>query len=169
MPVRRKRTSDDCVRSATNSDAQLILSLYDLRRNAEMRKARHYISADFWPESAEDVLNLARRYPSRENAWLRQVTTYWDMAASFVLRGALHEGLFFDCSGEMYCVLAKFTPFLPDIRQKLPFFLVNVEAVATRTIEGRERLQRLQTKLARRQQKLAQRRAAVAATSAGYG
>jgi hypothetical protein len=154
--------------AATTGDAQVILSLYELRREQAMRDARNFISADFWPESAEDVLRLARSYPSRENTFLRQVTSYWEMAASLVLRGALHEGLFFDSSGEMYCVFAKFKPFLAEIRAKLPYFLVNVEAVAVRSAEGRARLQRLETRLARRQQKLAQRRAAVAATSAGY-
>ena len=90
------------------------------------------------------------------------------MAASFVLRGALHEGLFFDASGEMYCVYAKFKPFLTEIRQKLPQFLLTVEKVVMNTQEGRDRLERLERRLARRQQKLAERRAAVAATSAGF-
>ena len=152
---------------ATASDAQIILQLYELRREAEMRKARHFISAEFWPETAEDTLRIARAYPSPENTWLRQVTSYWEMAASFVLRGALHEGLFFDASGEMYCVYAKFKPFLGEIRQKLPYFLLTVEKVILRTEEGRQRLERLEKSLSRRRQK-AQRRAAVAATSAGF-
>jgi hypothetical protein len=155
-------------RSATATDAQIILQLYDLRREKEMRKARHFISAEFWPESAEDTLRIARAYPSPENTWLRQVTSYWEMAASFVLRGALHEGVFFDASGEMYCVYAKFRPFLTEIRQKLPYFLLTVEKVVMNTQEGRERLERLEKRLARRKQKLAERRAAVAAASAGF-
>jgi hypothetical protein len=155
-------------RGATAADAQIILQLYDLRRDTEMRKARHFISAEFWPESAEDTLRIARAYPSTENTWLRQVTSYWEMAASFVLRGALHEGLFFDASGEMYCVYAKFRPFLPGIRQKLPHFLLTVEKVVMNTQEGRDRLERLEKRLARRKQKLTERRAAVAATSAGF-
>jgi len=133
-----------------------------------MRKARHFIAAEFWPETVEDTLRIARAYPSPENTWLRQVTSYWEMAASFVLRGALHEGLFFDANGEMYCVYAKFKPFLSEIRQKLPQFLLTVEKVVVNTQEGRDRLERLEKRLARRQQKLAERRAAVAATSAGF-
>jgi hypothetical protein len=153
---------------AAAADVQIILQLYEMRRESEMRKARHFISAEFWPESAEDTLQLARAYPSLENTWLRQVTSYWEMAASFVLRGAVHEGLFFDSSGEMYCVFAKFKPYLPEIRQKLPYFLLTVEKVIMNTPEGRQRLDRLEKRLARRQQKLAGRRAAVAATSAGF-
>ncbi len=168
--MRRKRPSqgESTEVKAAAADAQIILRLYELRRDPAMRDARDFISADFWPESAEDTLRLARNYPSQENTYLRQVTTYWEMAAALVLRGALHEGLFFDCSGEMYCVFAKFNPYLAEIRKKLPFFLASVEAVVKRTPEGRARLQRLEARLARRKQKLAQRRAAVAATSAGY-
>jgi hypothetical protein len=153
---------------ATADDAQIILYLYELRRETQMRQARHFMSANFWPQSGEDTLKIARAYPSQENTWLRQVTSYWEMAASLVARGALHEGLFFDCSGEMYCVFAKFKQHLPEIRRKLPYFLVTVEKVIMNTPEGRDRLCRLEAKLARRQQKLGERRAAVAATSAGY-
>jgi len=53
-------------RCATAADAQIILQLYDLRRDTEMRKARHFISAEFWPESAEDTLRIAREYPGPE-------------------------------------------------------------------------------------------------------
>lgn len=171
MP-RRSRPSGNPMatfsRGATAADAQIILQLYDLRRDTEMRKARNFISAELWPESAEDTLRIARAYPSPENTWLRQVTSYWEMAASFVLRGALDEGLFFDASGEMYCVYAKFRPFLPEIRQKLPYFLLSVEKVVMNTPEGRNRLERLEKRLARRKQKLAERRAAYVGTSAGF-
>ncbi len=153
---------------ATAADVQIILRLYDLRRDTQMRKARHFISAEFWPESAEDTLRIARSYPSEENTWLRQVTSYWEMAASFVLRGALHEGLFFDSSGEMYCVYAKFRPFLAEIRHKLPYFLLTVEKVILNTPEGRKRLERLEKRLARRKQKLAERSAVLAGASAGF-
>jgi hypothetical protein len=153
---------------ATAADAQIILQLYDLRRDKEMRKARHFISAEFWPESADDTLRIARAYPSPQNTWLRQVTSYWEMAASFVLRRALHEGLFFDASGEMYCVYAKFRPYLTEIRQKLPYFLLTVEKVVMNTAEGQKRLDRLEKRLARRKQKLAERAATLVGTSAGF-
>ncbi len=163
-PVQTATTSG----CATAADAQIVLQLYDLRRDSEMRRARHFISAEFWPESAEDTLRVARSYPSEENTSLRQVTSYWEMAASFVLRGALHEGIFFDASGEMYCVYAKFKPFLPEIRQKLPYFLLTVEKVIMNTPEGRNRLERLEKRLARRKQKLAERSATLAGASAGF-
>ena len=161
-PARSKPGGASC------ADAELILYLYDLRRDPEMRAAREFISSQFWPEVAEDTLRLARAYPSKENTWLRQVTSYWEMAASFVLRGALNQELFFDSSGEMYCVFAKFKPFLPEIRRKLPYFLLHVEKVIEATREGRERLARLEARLARRRQRIEQRRAVLAAASAGY-
>ncbi len=155
-------------RGASAADVEIILRLYELRRDPEMRKARNFMSAEFWPEKAEDILQLARAFPSPENTWLRQVTSYWEMAAAFVLRGGLHEGLFFDCSGEMYCMFAKFVPFLEEVRRKLPYFLRGVEKVVLNTREGRDRLERLQKRLARRRQKLSERCASIAAASAGF-
>ena len=153
---------------ATQADADLILYLYDMRRDEEMRKARHFVSADFWPETAEDVLRVIRAYPSQENTYLRQVISYWEMAAAFVLRGALHEKLFYDCTGEMYCVFSKFQPFLKELRPKLPFFLLTVEEVIMRLPEGRERLARIQRRLERRKQKLQSRKQIYSNASAGY-
>ena len=153
---------------ATHADVQIMLQLYDMRRETEMRNARHFVSAEYWPESAEDVMQVVRAYPSTENTYLRQVTSYWEMAASFVLRGGLHAGLFYDVTGEMWCVFAKFKPFLEELRKRLPLFLLSVEQVIMSTPEGRDRLARLERRLARRQQKLADRRAAISQTSAGY-
>ena len=129
----------------TASDANLILELYDLRREAEMRKARNWWGADFFPQSADDVMNVAFTMGSQENNWFRQVAGYWNMAASFVLLGALHEGLFLQpsVSGEMFLIFAKIHPFLKELREKIgdPHFFLNIEKVITRTKWGRDRLQ----------------------------
>lgn len=152
---------------ATAADGQIICQLYDLRRDDEMRKARHFLSAEFWPRSSEDILRVLRAFPSQENSWLGQVTTYWEMAAALVLRGALHEGLFFDCSGEMYCMFAKFKPFLPALREKTPRILLYVEKVIMNSVEGRERMERLEKRLERREKKIAARQAAMATAATG--
>jgi hypothetical protein len=68
----------------THADAQLILQLYDLRREAEMRKARNWSTAQFWPQSAEDYIKVSSAMGTPENAYLRQVNSYWDMVASFI-------------------------------------------------------------------------------------
>ena len=125
----------------TAEDAKIIMRLYDLRREPEMRKARGWF-ANFVPRSADDVVQVINGAPPQENAWFRQVSSYWDMAASFVLRGALNEELFVDNSGEMFFVLGKVYPFLKEIRAKTNTpYLQRVEKVATRTKEARERLQ----------------------------
>ncbi|HKW17407.1 MAG TPA: hypothetical protein VJO35_07875 [Terriglobales bacterium] len=125
----------------TAEDAGIIMRLYDLRRESEMRKARAWY-AGWWPASVDDVLQVLNSSGTQENAWFRQVNGYWDMAASFVLRGALNEELFVDSCGEMWFILAKLEPFLKEVRQKagIPHAFMRVEEIATRTKEARERL-----------------------------
>jgi hypothetical protein len=128
---------------ATAADAELILKLYDLRREAEMRKARAWF-AGWWPRSADDVVEMINAPANPlENAWFRQVSGYWEMAASFVLRGVLNEELFCDSSGEMWFALAKVYPFLKEVREKArtPYLFQRVEKVATGSDEARDRLQ----------------------------
>ncbi|HVI11083.1 MAG TPA: hypothetical protein VND65_22565 [Candidatus Binatia bacterium] len=131
-------------KKATATDAQLIMQLYDLRREPEMRKARHWWLTAFWPESADDFLKVATNMGSQENNWLRQVASYWSMASSFVLHGALNGDLFIQpaVSGEMFIVLAKVHPFLKEAREKLgdPHFMRNIESVIGGSKFGRERL-----------------------------
>jgi len=128
--------------TATANDAQIIMQLYDLRREGEMRKARQWF-AGFWPASAEDFLQVINAVNPQENAWFRQVSGYWDMAASFVLRGVLNEDLFVDSGGEMWFVLSKVYPFLKEVREKAksPHLFERIERVATSTEAGRERLE----------------------------
>ncbi len=134
-------------KKATVQDAELILKLYDLRREAEMRKARHWLTAEFWPQSADEFIKVVNSFPSRENAWLRQVGGYWDMAASFVLQGALNEDLFLQpgCSGEMFFIFAKVYPFLKEFRAKTnnADAFANIEKVATGSKVARKRLERV--------------------------
>jgi hypothetical protein len=131
-------------KKATSTDAQLILQLYDLRREAEMRKARSWWFTQFWPKSADDFLKVALTPGSQENNWLRQVSGYWSMAASFVLHGALNEDLFLQppVSGEMFIVFAKVHPFLKELREKAgdPQMFGTIEKVITGSKFGRERL-----------------------------
>ena len=131
-------------KKATATDAQLIMQLYDLRREPEMRKARSWWLGEFWPQSADDFMKIAGAMGSQENNWLRQVGGYWSMAASFVLHGALSEELFIQpaVSGEMVFVFAKVQPFLKELREKSgdPQLFGNIEKVITGSKFGRERL-----------------------------
>ena len=131
-------------KKATANDAQIIMQLYDLRRETEMRKARSWWLGDFWPQSADDFMKIAGATGSPENNWLRQVGGYWSMAASFVLQGALNEELFIQpaVSGEMYFLFAKIHPFLKELREKAgdPQMFGNIEKVITGSKLGRDRL-----------------------------
>jgi hypothetical protein len=131
-------------KKATTADAQLILQLYDLRREAEMRKARHWWVAEFFPQNADEFMKVASAMGTQENNWLRQVGGYWSMAASFVLHGTLSEELFLQpaVSGEMYFLLAKVHPFLKELREKIgdPHLFGNIEKVIMNSKAGRDRL-----------------------------
>lgn len=130
-------------KKATVADAQLILQLYDLRREAEMRKARNWWFVEFWPRTADDFLKIAFTPGTPQNNWLRQVTGYWSMAASFVLQGALSADLFLQpaVSGEMFIVFAKVHPFLKELREKAgdPEMFGNIEKAIMGSKYGRER------------------------------
>lgn len=129
----------------TTADAHLILELYDLRREAEMRKARSWVGGEFFPESADDFLKVAWAMGTQENAWLRQVGGYWNIACSFVLAGVLNEELFLQpgFSGELFLIYAKIHPFVKELRQKLndPEAFLNLEKAVTRTKWGKKRLE----------------------------
>ena len=143
-------------KKATSEDAALILKLYDLRREPEMRKARNWFVSEFWPETADDFVKVASALGSQENAWMRQVASYWDMAAAFVMHGALSEELFVQpgCSGEMFFVFGKIQPFLKELRQKMnsPTAWSNIEAVATGSKAARKRLEITMANLEKRRQ-----------------
>jgi hypothetical protein len=129
----------------TTADAHLILELYDLRREAEMRKARSWFAGEFFPQSADDFLKVARAMGTQENAWLRQVSGYWGIVTSFVLAGVLNEELFLQpgFSGELFLIYAKIHPIVKDLRKVLndPEFYLNIEKAVTRSKWGKNRLQ----------------------------
>ena len=127
----------------THADAQLILQLYELRREAEMRKARNFATMQFWPQSADDYIKIASAMGTPENAYLRQVNSYWDMVASFILHGVLSDELFFSpgIGNEMLFVFAKVQPFLKEIREKTqsPLSFTNVETAIQKSKSGKAR------------------------------
>jgi hypothetical protein len=142
----------------TAADAELIIKLYDLRREAEMRRARNWWLVHFWPDSADDFMKIAVALGSQENNWLRQVGGYWEMAASFVLHGAANEALFLEpaFSGEMFFLFAKLRPFLKELREKLqsPTMLANTEKVIMKSKANRDRLKLIEQRVATRRKAL---------------
>lgn len=96
---------------ATPADGELVLKLYEMRREEEMRKARRFIVFDFQPKTLEELRIVSRDLNSPHNSAWRQVTTYWEMAHGLVLHGALDADLFFDTTGEGILVYAKYHHF----------------------------------------------------------
>jgi hypothetical protein len=131
-------------KKASAKDAELILKLYELRREPELRKARDWWLWTFSPLTADDFLKVASASGSQENNWLRQGGSYWGMAAALVRQGVLDEELFLRpaCSGEMFFMFAKVYPFLTDLREKSgdSEMFLDIEKVITGSKWGRERL-----------------------------
>jgi hypothetical protein len=134
----------------TYDDAHLVLKLYELRREEKLRAAREWFVARFFPRSAEEIAILYG-VAGIENTYFRMVTSYWDMAASFVVRGVLNGDLLIDSGGEMLLVFAKLESFLPEIRGKAvsPTFLSNLERFVESSAYARERLAGAQQTVAR--------------------
>jgi hypothetical protein len=96
---------------ATTADAEVIMRLYDLRREETLRRARRFMIFEFQPKTLEELRAVSRDVKAPENAYWRQVLSYWEMAASFVLRGAVDADLFLDTNGEGIVIYAKFHHF----------------------------------------------------------
>ncbi len=124
---------------ATTQDAALILQLYELRREPVLRQAREWFRRDFSATNREELAaQLADADPER---YFRMVTTYWEMASSFLVRGAVDQDLFLDNCGEALMVWRKVSPFVEDLRtaRHNPRYLANVEEVFRRAEARRAR------------------------------
>ena len=133
---------------ATPADAEIILKLYELRTEPVMREARAWITGEFWPKTAEEFFAVAGNPADPHNAYFRQVTTYWEMAAAMVLHGAVSAELFFDCNGEGFFLLAKFAPILEEIRERMPGFLVKTNTLVSRFSAAAQRYEMIQKRMA---------------------
>lgn len=132
-------------------DADLILRLYEIRREETMRRARDWFTAEFNPQSAQDVLGAL---VGKHSASFRMVTSYWDMAAALVNHGAIDEELFNDINTEHVVVYAKLEPFLAELRA-IPgappyLYLKNLEPLVRRMSDGEARVAALRRYLTRR-------------------
>ena len=96
---------------ASAADAELILKLYELRQEETLRKARRFLVFDFNPKTVEELRVVSRDTRSEYNPYWRQAMSFWEMAHSMVLRGALDADLFLDSSVEGILIYAKFHHF----------------------------------------------------------
>ncbi len=138
---------------ATPQDADLIIKLYDLRREKKMRLARHFFMTEFFPQTMDDVKALFTDVKHPEyNAYFRMMTSYWDMAAAMVNHGAIDRDLFFDTNGEFFGVWAKIGDFIADLRVMFgPQYLVNLEKLVAAHPNSEERVKLMKERLKRMQ------------------
>jgi hypothetical protein len=120
--------------------AELILKLYEIRRETALRAARDYVGGEFMPKSVDEFVSLVKD-GGKPSGHILQVYGYWDMVAAFVVHGALDEALIFDTCQEMYFQFEKIQPYLVGFREKmnLPEFLRSIETVVAGAQERRTR------------------------------
>jgi hypothetical protein len=118
-------------------DADLVLKLFDLRREAKLREARSWMGG-FYPDSVQD---FAAAY-SAPDSYMRMVAGYWDIATSLVNLGVVHRGLFVEAGGEAFFLWAKVGDHVPGFREMTgnAGFLANVERFVRETPGGNERV-----------------------------
>lgn len=135
--------------SADHHDADLILKLYDLRREAVMRQSRDAIGSKFWPKSYEDLVAVSK--PDHPlNPAFRQVSTYWEMTYSLANHGAINTALLVENSGEGLFLYAKVEPYLEQFRKDYnPAAFKNAEWLATQTEAGRKRYEIIKMRVAK--------------------
>jgi hypothetical protein len=127
--------------------ADLILKLYEQRRDPALRSAREWFATQFNPENARDIAKL---WVSEESAAYRMVTTYWEMAATFVTSGAIDAAMFHASNTEYVAIWSKIGPYLAELRKiaGLPDYLTNLEQVVKGIPDGGEKMAAIQKFLA---------------------
>ena len=143
--------------STKQEDANLILRLYEIRREEAMRKAREWFTTEFNPESLEDILNTMF---GPHSADFRMVASYWDMVAAFVNHGTIDEELFNDINTEHVAIYAKLQPFLAELKAMpgLPPYLYckNLEPLVQRLPDAQARIAVMQRFMKRSREARAQ-------------
>jgi hypothetical protein len=130
-------------------DADLLLKIYDLRREAVMRESRATMLRDYWPRTAEDALDVLRGDHPLNRPW-RQVTTYWEMVFGMARRGIIHAEFLVDNSGEGLVYYSRAEPYLTQLRQASgPRVLQHTEWIANETETGRKMLELFRARTAK--------------------
>ncbi|MBI3670343.1 MAG: hypothetical protein HY237_11245 [Acidobacteria bacterium] len=124
----------------THEQVNLMLKLYELRREPRLRQARAWFFENFNVTSPDELL---KKYPqgSEENTSIRMVISYWDMVASIANRGLMDEELFFETTGEIWVVWERLRALAPAWRTafKSPYVFANLEETCKRMDAWREK------------------------------
>lgn len=125
--------------STPHENAQTLMSLYDLRRDPKLREARDWCIREFNPTSPDDVVSTLQ---SDNGVFLRMATGYWDMAATFVVHGALDTPMFYATCGEMLALYCKVEHMIEEVREVTgqPSLFQHVEQVAAEWPGAAERM-----------------------------
>ncbi len=128
-------------------DAELVLRIYELRREAVMRESRNAINGQFWPRGYDDLKAISKQ-DDPLNAAFRQVATYWEMVYGMVRHGIVHAEYFVENNGEGMLLFAKVQPYLDDYRRDfVATAFRNAEWVARETEAGRALLERFRARV----------------------
>ena len=137
MPIPRTRGGAMIKDAPDHHDAELVLRLYELRREPTMRESRRWLSGEFWPASADAVLALTR-FDHPQNATWRQVTSYWEMAYGMARHGIVNPDYLAESTSEGLFLFAKLVPWLAPLREQYsPRAFLNTEWLATQCDTGR--------------------------------
>jgi hypothetical protein len=145
MKAKKRAVSANAIRQA-----ELILRLFELRRETVMREARSYVGGgQFKPASGRELFEIVSA-GGKHGSFVLQVFGYWDMVAAFVRHGALDAGLVYDTCQEMYFQYAKIQPYLKEFRKamNLPEWMISIERLIEGSKTGRARLAVMQKSLA---------------------
>ena len=124
----------------TNEQAQLHLQVYDLRREARLRQARDWFQQNYYAETLDEANRIAPM-GTEKGTYVGMVIGYWEQACALLNYGLLHEGLFFETSGEFFGVWELLKPVVPQFREQFkdPTMLANLEKAAQRYEAWQER------------------------------
>lgn len=117
-------------------DAELVLKLYDLRREATMRESRSAINGQFWPTSWDETVAITKADHPLNAAW-RQTSTYWEMVYSLAKHGIVHADFLMESAGEGLFLFAKVEPYLERLRELSPHAFRNAEWITANCETGK--------------------------------
>lgn len=136
-------------RKPTHADAELLLRLFEIRRDPELRKARAWFLTKFKAKSWDEI---GKKYLSHtdEDRWFRMTISYWEMVGTMVNRGVLHDELFFDHTGEDVVTWERCKPWIAGARAAIrPTYLRHFEKMVHDHVAFRARINAAATKTAR--------------------
>jgi hypothetical protein len=121
----------------SHEQAEMLLRLYELRREPRLRQARDWFMRNFHHQSIQERASLT----PEEDASVRMVTSYWDTVAAIVRRGLVDEDIFYETTAEFWIVWDRLKPIANDVREltKDPHVWENLEKLSVRYEIWRER------------------------------